>query len=224
VKSAELLLHPVRLRIIGAFLGDRKLTTEDLRAELPDVPPTSLYRHLGHLIDAGVLDIMSERRVRGTIERTYVLPPGLTGSPDDLASWTPDDHRRAFYGYVAALLADFDRYLDHEDIDMPRDGAGYRMAGIWMTDDELNELIRGFVSLLQQYMANPATPNRTRRILRTIVLPAASTQAEDQTADTTDNDGELRDAQATLDRAHRQSRQNKQLPRRASPRRANEHE
>ena len=51
MKSAELLLHPVRLRIIGAFLGDRKLTTADLQAELPDVPPTSLYRHLGHLID-----------------------------------------------------------------------------------------------------------------------------------------------------------------------------
>ena len=26
MKSADLLLHPIRLRIIGAFLGDRKLT------------------------------------------------------------------------------------------------------------------------------------------------------------------------------------------------------
>lgn len=172
MNSAELLLHPVRLRIIGVFLGDRKLTTADLRAELPDVPPTSLYRHLGHLIDAGVLDVVSERRVRGTLERTYVLPPGLSVSPRDLASWTPDDHRRAFYGYIAGLLADFDRYLDQEHIDLLRDGGGYRMAGMWMTDDELNELIRGFLSLLQQYMDNPATPDRRRRILRTILLPA----------------------------------------------------
>lgn len=180
MKSAELLLHPVRLRIIGAFLGDRKLTTADLRAELPDVPPTSLYRHLGHLIDAGVLDIVSERRVRGTIERTYVLRAALSVSPDDLASWTSDDHRRAFYGYVAALLTDFDRYLDREHIDLRRDGAGYRMAGMWMTDEELNELTRGFLSLLQSYLANPATPDRTRRILRTIVLPAPdSTRTDD---------------------------------------------
>jgi hypothetical protein len=172
MKSAELLLHPIRLRIIGAFLGDRKLTTADLRAELPDVPPTSLYRHLGHLIDAGVLDVVSERRVRGTVERTYVLRAAPPVPSADLASWTADDHRRAFYGYMAALLADFDRYLEQEHIDLPRDGAGYRMAGLWMTDEELGELTRGFVSLLQPYLANPATPDRRRRILRTIVLAA----------------------------------------------------
>ncbi|MGH9123627.1 MAG: helix-turn-helix domain-containing protein [Acidimicrobiales bacterium] len=37
--SADLLLHPVRLRIIKAFLGDRALTTAQLAAELDDVPP-----------------------------------------------------------------------------------------------------------------------------------------------------------------------------------------
>ena len=173
MKSAELLLHPVRLRIIGAFLGDRKLTTADLQAELPDVPTTSLYRHLGHLIDAGVLDVVAERRVRGTVERTYVLRAALSGSPDDLASWTPEDHRRAFYGYVAALLADFERYLDQERVDLERDGAGYRMAGLWMTDAERTELTRGFLSLLEPYLANPATPDRRRWILRTIVNPAS---------------------------------------------------
>jgi len=179
MKSAELLLHPVRLRIIGAFLGDRKLTTADLRAELPDVPPTSLYRHIGHLIDAGVLDVVSERRVRGTVERTYVPRAAPSVSPKDLASWTPDDHRRAFYGYVAALLIDFDHYLDQERVDLRRDGAGYRMAGMWMTDEELNELTRGFVSLLQPYVANPATPDRRRLILRTIVLSAPDSTRTD---------------------------------------------
>jgi hypothetical protein len=146
------------------------------------VPPTSLYRHLGHLIDAGVLDVVSERRVRGTVERTYVARAAPSVSPDDLASWTADDHRRAFYGYVAALLNDFDCYLGQEHVDLRRDGAGYRMAGLWMTDEELNELTQGFVSLLQPYMANPATPDRRRRILGTIVLSAPdSTPAEDQT-------------------------------------------
>ena len=42
-------------------------------------------------------------------------------------------------------------------------------------------LIRGFASLLQPYMANPATPDRRRRILRTIVLPAPDpTPTEDR--------------------------------------------
>ena len=51
--TADLLLHPVRLRIVEAFLGDRALTTSALAAELADVPPASLYRHVARLVDAG---------------------------------------------------------------------------------------------------------------------------------------------------------------------------
>jgi hypothetical protein len=48
-----------------------------------------------------------------------------------------------------------------------------------MSDEELNELTLGFISLLQPYMANPATPDRRRLILRTIVLAAPdSTRTE----------------------------------------------
>src|SRR3954469_15482471 len=71
--SADLLLHPVRLRIVQAFLGERALTTAELRDELPDIPPASLYRHIALLADAGVLAVASERRVRGATERTYIL-------------------------------------------------------------------------------------------------------------------------------------------------------
>jgi len=60
VTSADLLLHPVRLRIVQAFLGDRALTTTELRAELPDVPQASLYRNIARLVGAGVLSIVSD--------------------------------------------------------------------------------------------------------------------------------------------------------------------
>jgi len=36
--SADLLPHPVRLRIVQAFLGDRALATGALATELADVP------------------------------------------------------------------------------------------------------------------------------------------------------------------------------------------
>jgi hypothetical protein len=58
--TAELLLHPVRLRVVQALLGDRVLTTGDLHAELPDVPTASLYRHVAVLAGAGVLEVAYE--------------------------------------------------------------------------------------------------------------------------------------------------------------------
>jgi hypothetical protein len=172
VTTADLLLHPVRLRIVQAFLGDRALTTSDLRAELPDVAPATLYRQVARLVAAGVLSVVSERRVRGVIERTYILrlAAAMIG-PADLAEMSAEDHRQAFLAFVAALLADFDRYLGRGDIDLVRDGVSYRLAGMWLDDGEFTDLLHDLVRVLQPRLANPPKTGRRRRILGTILLP-----------------------------------------------------
>lgn len=176
--SAELLLHPVRLRIVEAFLGDRKLTTAELRAELPDVAPASLYRHLTRLISAGVLDVVSERKVRGTVERTFVKHGPHSVSRSELARLGRQELRQVYLAYVAALLTDIDRYLERDDVDLRRGGASLRIAAMWLTDNELRELAAELGKLLQPYLDRAATPDRTRRVLRAIVLPG--TEASDQ--------------------------------------------
>jgi DNA-binding transcriptional ArsR family regulator len=181
VTSAKLLLHPVRLRIVEAFLGDRKLTTAELRAELPDVPPASLYRHLARLIDAGVLDVVGERKVRGTVERTYVKQGPQNIWASELAQLSRDELRQVYLAYVAALLTDIDQYLERGNADLRRGGATLRIAAMWLTDDELNELAAGFAKLLQPFLDHPATPDRTRKVLRTIVLPGAESHDQNRT-------------------------------------------
>jgi hypothetical protein len=172
--SADLLLHPVRLRIVQAFLGDRALTTGELRSELPDVPPASLYRHVARLVDAGVLAVVSERRVRGALERTYVLrTSAATVTVGELAEMGADEHRHAFLAFVAGLIGDFDRYLEGGDIDLVRDGVSYRLTGLWLDDDELAELSRQVFAVFQPRLANAPKPGRKRRILATILLPGS---------------------------------------------------
>jgi hypothetical protein len=172
VTSADLLLHPVRLRIVQAFLGDRALTTTELRTELSDLPVASLYRHVARLVSGGVLAVVSERRVRGAVERTYVLRNAAASiGLDELAEMTPDQHRQAFLAYVAGLIGDFDRYLDRGDIDLLRDGVSYRLAGLWLDDDELAALVRDVVTVIQPRLANAPQAGRKRRILGTVLLP-----------------------------------------------------
>jgi predicted DNA-binding transcriptional regulator YafY len=169
--SADLLLHPVRLRIVQAFLGERPLTTSELSAELSDVPSASLYRHVARLVDAGVLQVVSERRVRGALERTYMLRLAAASiGPDEIASMSADEHRQAFMAFVAGLLADVDRYLQREDADPLRDGVGYRLAGMWLDDAEYAELLRDLVRMLQPRLANAPRKGRRRRILATVLL------------------------------------------------------
>ncbi len=169
--SADLLLHPVRLRIIQAFLGDRALTTADLRTELPDVAPATLYRQVATLVNAGVLTVVAERRIRGAVERTYVLRVAAASiSLDEVQTMSTDDHRQAFMAYVAGLLGDFDRYLNREDVDPLRDGVGYRIAGLWLDDSEQAEFLRDLVRVIQPRVANAPRPGRRRRILSTVLL------------------------------------------------------
>jgi Helix-turn-helix domain len=174
VASADLLLHPVRLRIVQAFLGDRALTTTQLRAELPDVPAGSLYRHVAKLVDGGVLAVVSERRVRGAVERTYVLRTSAARlNANDIATMSRSEHRQAFLAFVAGLIGDLDRYLARDEIDPLRDGASYNLAAMWLDDAELAELARELYIVLQPRAANPPTPGRQRRIFATVLLPGA---------------------------------------------------
>lgn len=172
--TADLLLHPVRLRVVQAFLGDRALTTTELRNELSDVPAASLYRHVARLVGGGVLSVVSERRVRGATERTYILRTAAARiSPDELAKMTPDEHRQAFLAFVAGLIGDFDRYLARGDIDPLRDGASYNLAGMWLDDAELAELARELYTVVAPRLANAPKRGRRRRVLGTVLLPGA---------------------------------------------------
>jgi predicted DNA-binding transcriptional regulator YafY len=176
--SADLLLHPVRLRIVKAFLGDRALTTAQLAAELDDVPAGSLYRHVALLTKAGVLQVVAEKRVRGAVERTYALrllaaQVGLA----EAAAMTSEEHARAFMVFVAGILADFDRYLATGTPDLVRDGVSYRAAGMWLTDAELAEFARDLTAVVQPRLANAPGKGRRRRMLFTVFLPAPEASA-----------------------------------------------
>ena len=175
--SADLVLHPVRLQIIQAFLGDRALTTSQLRSEIPEVPAASLYRHVGRLVHAGVLAVVAERRVRGAVERTYVLRTSAAAiTVADLAKMSAQDHRQAFLAFTAGLIRDFDQYLERSDVDLVRDGVSYRMLALWLTDNELTELARDLFAALQPRLANSPKRARKRRILATIILPGRETR------------------------------------------------
>jgi hypothetical protein len=171
--GADLLLHPVRWRIVQAFLGDRTLTTADLRAELSDVPVASLYRHVGLLVDAGVLTVVGERKVRGTAERSYRLDSAAAsiGSVDTMRA---DDHRRAFRTFAAALMADFDRYLERagERPDLAGDRVGYRQAAVWVTDEEFDAMVAELAVVLRPRVEQQPGGTRRRRLITTINLPA----------------------------------------------------
>nr|WP_277350106.1 helix-turn-helix domain-containing protein [Nonomuraea sp. FMUSA5-5] len=168
----ELLAHPVRLRIVHAMRGERELTTGELCARIPDTSKAMVYRHVDLLAAAGILEVAGERRVRGAVERRYrlrhdraVLDAGV------LAAMTPDDHRRAFATSMAVLVAEFNAYLEREGADPVADLIGYRQHAVWLTREELEEMITAFRRVILPLLANQPTPDRTQHLLSPIFFP-----------------------------------------------------
>ena len=170
--KAELVLHPVRMRIVQATAG-RQVTAQALGALLPDVPPATLYRQLGALLRGGVLRVIEERRVRGAVERVYTLAEdGARPALAELAAAQPETHRRYFSVFVASLLDDFAQYLQGAEIDVIRDGVGYRKAVLYLSDEEYARFAGEFEALLASAQAIQPAPGRRRRFFTRIVMPA----------------------------------------------------
>jgi DNA-binding transcriptional ArsR family regulator len=172
VDTLDLLLHPVRLRIVHAMSGGRVRTTSDLCAALPDVPKTTVYRHVGLLAEAGVLEVEGEQRVHGAVERRYRLHRARAViDRDTAASMSLDDHRRAFAAAMATLLAEFNTYLDQEHADPTADSVGYTQVPLWLSQEELAELIDEVRSALVARRDNEPTPDRSPYLLSPILFP-----------------------------------------------------
>ena len=140
--TLTLLLHPVRLRIVHAMAGGRTRTTAELCEQLPDVPKTTVYRHVGLLAESGLLEVVGEQRVHCAVERHYLLRSTRSRiGPEEAATMTVEDHRRGFAAAVAALLAAFNSYLDGEDADPAADSVGYRQVPLWLSPAELAEMV-----------------------------------------------------------------------------------
>jgi DNA-binding transcriptional ArsR family regulator len=180
--SVDLLLHPVRLRIVQTFLGNRELTTAQLAEELSDIPKSGLYRHLALLSEADVLTVVGERQVRGTVERTYALRlENARVQAEDLASMTREDHAQAFATFVAGLLSSYDRYLSTGEPDLVRDGVSYSMSALWLSDEEHLEFLRDLAAVVAPRANFGPSAQRRRRLAANVFMPLPEPSNESET-------------------------------------------
>lgn len=176
---ADLILHPIRVRIL-VEISSQRMTAQQLVRLLPDVPQATLYRHLNTLVKGGILQVVEERPVRGTLEKVYALHQQHASlGPDELAAMSKDDHMRYFTAYVASLLADFARYLDSgEQVDLARDGVTYSKGIFYLSDDEYQTLIARFTEAMLPVINNQPGAGRRRRLIANIMMPSTGDPAQ----------------------------------------------
>ncbi len=180
---AELIIHPVRLRIIQT-LGQERLTTQELAERLPDVPQSSLYRHLRLLRQGRVVDVVEKRPVHGIEEKVYAIVGRAHLSQEDMAQLSVEEHLSFFATYVVSLLQAYAAYLEtsaDEDgrVDMAADFAGYTEINYFATEAELQQFQQALHAALLPLITNEENEGRRRYRMALIAHPTGDKRGRD---------------------------------------------
>jgi hypothetical protein len=171
----DLLIHPVRLRIIQA-LGRDRLTTQELAERLPEVPVSSLYRHLQLLRRGDVLDVVERRLVNGIEEKVYAVTGRTHLSQEEMAHLSGEEHVAYFAMYLISLLQNYATYIagaadEDGNINLAADYAGYTEVTYYADEAELYAFQAAMNKALLPLIHNEASPERRRYRLAIIAHP-----------------------------------------------------
>jgi hypothetical protein len=76
-----------------------------------------------------------------------------------------------FTAFAAGLIAQFGQYLERSEIDLLRDGVGYRQVVLNLTDAELLEMAGALNAAVGRFVAYEPRRGRKRRMLATVLVP-----------------------------------------------------
>ncbi len=169
----DLVLHPIRWRIVQRALH-REVTTAQLREELPDIAQTTLYRHVATLLQAGVLRVVREERIRGTIERTYAIAEldALRERSDaEGRTMTADQLRGGLTLMLAQIAADFERLAAYGDLAPSYDYLSFGQTAVHLRPEDVPKLSEELLRVLAAYTEPPADRTARRVVLSVIAVP-----------------------------------------------------
>lgn len=161
----KIIMNPIRQRIVQYLIIHGQGTTKEIGAELSDIPPASLYRHVKVLFDNNCIEIADEKKIRGTIERTWKLAQ----NPIDPVS--PEDIATLFRSGLLSLLGNFETYFLSEDADPQRDLLSLTTSTIMLTDEEFMDMMQKIGNIFNEVIYNQPGDGRKPRRLTFISSP-----------------------------------------------------
>jgi DNA-binding transcriptional ArsR family regulator len=166
-------MNPLRLKIVHEISLKGKATTKEISEICGDIPQATLYRHLNSLLKHGIIEVVSENKVRGILEKVYAIKSNpadyINKNPAEL---TKDELSELFSQFVISLLTDFHSYLaGNEKVNPVEDKIGFRSYPLYLSDDEFIEMMNEIRAIIMKRLENKASHNRKLRKFSTVTTP-----------------------------------------------------
>jgi DNA-binding transcriptional ArsR family regulator len=162
------------MRIIQLVMVNKRLTAHQIAEAQSDIPLTTLYRQLNMLVDGGILIVVEERRVRGTVERVYEVANNMAALElEGSKKQSREDHMELFTIFATLLMSSFHRYLQQagEHADFLTDGVRYRQIPLHLSTEEFHTFFAELQAVIDRWQDVEPSPERTERFLSLVTLP-----------------------------------------------------
>ena len=178
----DLTLHPVRMRILMLLSGSPGMTPQQMADHMNDIPQATLYRHISRLYHGGLLSVVEERPVRGTLEKVYALNMAsdkqnisTEDALNEINQMSKEEHLRYFTTFMLTVLDDFSHYLNRGGNGTPNlvsDGVGFHKLVLFMSDEEFASFAAALNQALAPFLHLENTPERRKRLFTTVMMPS----------------------------------------------------
>lgn len=175
-KLMNCITNPVRCKLLLEIYSQGQATAKQLSDTYNDIPPATLYRHLKKMMSDGILKVVEETQVRGTVEKTYALAFNIN---DDMETMLAENsgklYMQYFMQYIMGFAKQFQQYCQSPNINIKEDMTGFSLSPLYLTDEELTSLITDISHSISAVKDNEPKPQRKLRTIGVIISPTEKT-------------------------------------------------
>lgn len=169
--KVDILMHPVRMKISQALMRNKEngLSPREMLDNIKDVPQATLYRHLQVLLDAGIIRVLKEKKVRSVSEKYYILNAEEARlSSDDWKKASLDEKINYYSYYQLSLLNQYKTYLTNLKNDNSEDGSTFSIVELKLNDEEFKDFQTELNNLMLKYYNDTSENSEKDAPIRTI--------------------------------------------------------
>ena len=171
-KIMECITNPVKCKLLLEIYSQERATAKHLSDVLSDIPQATLYRNLKKMLNDGIIKVVEKKQVRGTVESTYALALNLNSEFEAiLAENSGPLYMQLFMQYFLGFAKQFREYCKSPNIDIKKDMSGFSLSHLYLSDEELIELMKNISNIIKTVEKNEPKTERKLRTLGIIVTP-----------------------------------------------------
>lgn len=175
-KLMDCITNPVTCKLLLEIHSQGKATAKHLADIYHDIPQATLYRHLKKMLSDGILQVVEETPVRGTVEKTYALAFPISDSMETMLEKNSGQlYMQYFMQYILGFARQFQEYCQSPHINLKEDMTGFSLSPLYLSDEELTSLMTSISQIINTVKNNKPKPERKLRTIGVIVSPAEKT-------------------------------------------------